>query len=168
MINRIVIFDRDNTLIKDKGYTHKLKDLKFLPQSIKVLKFLREKKVKIFIVTNQSGVARGFFKIKQVKKFHKKMNDILKQQDAKIDKFYFCPHFLGGKIKKYAINCNCRKPNNFFLELIKSNFKNKSKIIMFGDKPSDKQAANKSKIKFFYRHRDFYLQVKNIYKKYLF
>ena len=65
-------FDRDNTLIIDKGYTHNLKDLKWIPGALDVLKTLSSKNKRIFIVTNQAGIAKGKFTLKQYKIFNKR------------------------------------------------------------------------------------------------
>ena len=83
-------FDRDNTIIEDKGYTYEKKNLRFLPGVIRAFKYLKEKKFVIIVITNQSGIARGYFTKKQVNEFHKHMNKELKKRGAKIDGFFVC------------------------------------------------------------------------------
>ena len=167
MIQKVVIFDRDNTLIKDKGYTYKTRDLKFLPQTIRSIKFLSKNNVKMFIVTNQSGIAKGFFSLKDLKKFHSYINKRLSKYKVKINGFLFCPHHKNGVIKKFSFQCKCRKPENLLIEKVKKKFKKKANIVMFGDKISDRKAAKKSKIKFFYRKKNFFDQIKSVYKNHL-
>ena len=156
---KVIIFDRDNTLIEDKGYTHKVKDLKFLPEVVKSLSFLSKKKIKIYIVTNQSGIAKGIYKKKDMFQFHKKMNSILKTHNSKIEKFYYCPHHINGVIKKYKKKCKCRKPQKMLLDKIKNKNTN-AKLLMIGDKMTDKIAAQKAKINFFYKKKNFFSQIK--------
>ena len=158
-------FDRDNTLIKDNGYTFLPKDLKFLPGVIKAIKYLCQKKYLVIVLTNQSGVARGYFKRKDVDKFHKFINFQLKLYNCKIDKFYVCScHPLFPKRNN---KCKCRKPSNkMLLKAIKDWSLIKSEITMIGDKKSDKIAAKKTGIKFFYKSKkiNLYSQVKKIIK----
>ena len=108
-MNKLIIFDRDNTLIQDKGHTHKIKDLKFLPETIKVLTYVSKKKYLIAVVTNQGGVAKGFYKIYQVHKFHKKIKSILKKKKINLI-FFFCQHNPKEKFPKYSKKCNFKKP----------------------------------------------------------
>lgn len=163
MGRKAFFFDRDNTIIKDKGYTYLKKDLVFLPGVVKAFNYLKKEKYLIIIITNQSGIARGYFELDDVKKFHKFMNKKLKKFNAQIDDFFVCgchPKFLKPKQK-----CLCRKPNNFMLlkAIKKWNLKKKD-IIMIGDKKSDKSSAIKTKIKFYYKNKKISLdtQIKKI------
>tara|TARA_B100001057_G_scaffold474854_1_gene540951 strand:- start:5401 stop:5928 length:528 start_codon:yes stop_codon:yes gene_type:complete len=156
---KVIIFDRDNTLTVDKGYTNKIDDLRFLPGVIKSLSFLSEKKIKIYVATNQSGIARGLFKKRDMFKFHNKMNQILKKNNSMIKKFYYCPHHIDGTVKIYKKNCKCRKPKKLLLEKIKKENKN-AKILMIGDKITDKIASKNANIKFRYKKKKFYKQIK--------
>ena len=83
-------FDRDNTLIDDKGYTHKIEQLKFLTGVIKGLQYLKDNNIRIIVITNQSGIARGYFKLSDVHNFHKYMNKKLLEKNCKIDDFFIC------------------------------------------------------------------------------
>ena len=161
-MRKLVIFDRDNTLIEDKGHTYKIKDLKFLPDTIKALQYISKKKYKISVVTNQGGVAKGIYKIKDIIKFHNKIKKILNKKKVFLN-FYFCPHHPDGKIRKYSIKCKCRKPGNLLIKKAQRNLSIKSKnCIMFGDKQTDKLAATKSKIKFYFRQKKYTRQIKRL------
>ena len=81
-------FDRDNTLIFDKGYTYKKKDLKWMPGAIQAIKFLKNKNYLVIVVTNQSGVAKGFYTEKNVLSFHEHMNKSLIKKKTYIDDFF--------------------------------------------------------------------------------
>tara|TARA_B100000959_G_C14642893_1_gene485038 strand:- start:11 stop:517 length:507 start_codon:yes stop_codon:yes gene_type:complete len=162
---KAVFFDRDNTLIKDNGYTYKKKDLKFLPGVIKGLKYLAEKNYLIIVITNQSGISRNYFKLKNVKIFHNFINYKLKKFKIKIDDFFVCgchPEF-----PKKNNRCKCRKPSNkMLIKAIKKWKLQKINIFMIGDKQTDKVAALKTNIKFYYKSKkvDLYKQLKKIVK----
>ena len=158
-------FDRDNTLIKDNGYTHLIKDLKFLPGVLNAIKFLKEEKYLIIVITNQSGIARGYFKKKDVITFHQNINKKLLKLGCYIDEFYICG--CHPRYPKKNNDCKCRKPSNTMLvKAVKKWSLNKKNIIMIGDKLSDKLSAKKTNIKFFYKSRkiNLYSQVKKILK----
>lgn len=147
-------FDRDNTLIQDKGYTYKTNDLKFLPGVIRGLQYLNNRNIRIIVITNQSGIARGYFKLSDVKKFHKFMNKQLLKKNSKIDDFFICgchPDFSKNK-------CLCRKPSAYMLNLALKKWKlKKSETIMMGDKKSDNQASKAAGIKFIYKKKNYFL-----------
>ena len=94
-------FDRDGVLIKNFGYVYEIKKLKWLKGTIKAIKFLNKNNIKVIVITNQSGIARGYFTETELLFFHKKMNEMLIKFKAKIDDFYYCPYHPQGKIKKY-------------------------------------------------------------------
>ena len=99
---RLAVFlDRDGTINVDFGYVFQPEKLKFIPGSIEGMKFLQSLGFLLIVVTNQSGIARGYFTDDDMNKFHKLMIDRLSVFGVKIDGIYFCPH-LGG--------CTCRKP----------------------------------------------------------
>lgn len=106
-----VFFDRDGTLITDVGYLNHLSQVKLFSQVAEALKTLRKAGFYLFVVTNQSGVARGYFSEAQVKKVHQKLQQMLKAQGAKIDAFFYCPHHPQGKVKSLSRKCDCRKPS---------------------------------------------------------
>lgn len=145
-------FDRDGVIIKNYGYVCKIEKLKWLKGSIKAIQFLNKKKIKVIIITNQSGVARGYFSEKDVEKFHNDMNNILKKVKIHIDDFFFCPYHPNGKIRKYKKKSNLRKPGNGMLVKAKKkyNFKS-SECFMIGDQKKDFYSAQKTKIPFEYK-----------------
>ena len=142
-----IFLDRDGVLNYDKGYTYKLKDLKIISKTVK---FLRKKKnFYNFIVTNQSGIARGFFNVNQFFNFQNFLLDKLLLKKIFINDMAFCPHHPHAKLIKYKKNCRCRKPNvGMFKKLITSWPLDLRKSIFIGDSRVDKEAAQKLKIKF--------------------
>ena len=156
-------FDRDNTLIHDSGYIFKNEHLKFLTGTIKAIKFLKKNNFLVVVITNQSGIARKYFKLTDVKKFHQYINKKLSSYNCKIDDFFIC-----GCHPKFSKNkCTCRKPSPKMINNAIKKWKlKKTEVIMIGDKKTDKIASKKAGVKFFYKSKiNLYKQVKLILKK---
>ena len=161
-----IFLDRDGTINYDNGYTYEFSKFRFRPYVIKGLKYLCEKKYLIFIVTNQAGIAKGKFKIRDLHTLHKKMKIYLKGKNITINAIEFCPYHEKGIIKKYIKKTAYRKPGNLMIRKILKKWKiNKLKSFMLGDKKSDKIAARKSNLYFEYVSKNFYKQIRKIEKK---
>ncbi|WP_435090552.1 D-glycero-alpha-D-manno-heptose-1,7-bisphosphate 7-phosphatase [Candidatus Pelagibacter bacterium nBUS_30] len=160
-------FDRDGVLIKNYGYLIDKSKIKWLKGAIQSIKILNKRNIKVVIVTNQSGVARGFFTENELKEFHNFMNEMLLKYNAKIDIFYYCPYHPKGKIKKYSKKSNLRKPDNgMLLNAIKKFKLDPSECFMIGDKETDYLSAKKTKIPFqFKKNYSLEKQVNNILSK---
>ena len=150
-LSKIAFLDRDgviNSSNLNNGYVGSLKHFKWIPGAIKAIKFLNEKKYKVVVVSNQSGVARGFFTVKDVKGIHSYIQKKLKKNQAKIDKFYFCPFHKDVIIKKYKKNSSLRKPNIGMFRLAQKKWNiDKKNSFMIGDQKTDMQFAKMAKIK---------------------
>jgi D-glycero-D-manno-heptose 1,7-bisphosphate phosphatase len=159
---KIAFLDRDGVINSNKfnkGYIGSLKYFRWVPGAIKAIKYINKKNYKVVVLTNQSGVARGFFTIKDVKKIHFHIQKKLKENDAKIDAFYFCPFHKDGIIKRFKKNSLLRKPNigMFLLAKKRWNVDHKNSFII-GDQKTDMDFAKKAKIK------GFLFDQKNLYK----
>jgi len=164
--SKAVFLDRDGTINFDKGYTYKFSEFKFRPHVIKGLKYLSKKQYLIFIVTNQAGIARGKFKLKDLIKLNKKLLTYLRKKNIIINKIEYCPYHPEGKIKIYRKVSGYRKPGNLMIKKIFKNWNiDKSKSFMIGDKLTDKKAALKSKLYFEYVKNNFYKQIRKIENK---
>ncbi|MDO8467600.1 MAG: HAD family hydrolase [Nanoarchaeota archaeon] len=143
-----VFLDRDNTLIKDEsGYVHKPKDLEFLPGVLEGLKKLQEK-YKLIIITNQSGIARGYYSIKDYYIFSDFINEKLKREGIEISGEYFCPHHPKANVVEHKKNCNCRKPKTGMLEAaVREHGIDLAKSWLIGDRVSDIQAGEKAGVR---------------------
>ncbi len=127
---RAVILDRDGTLNEDKGYVHKIEDFKLLFGVVEGLKLLQEKYL-LFIITNQAGIGRGYYTVKDFHKFNNYILESLKNQGIKIEKTYFCPHTDKD-------GCDCRKPKTKFIDIIVKDYEIDLKNSwVIGDHPSD-------------------------------
>lgn len=143
-----VFFDRDGVLNVDHGYTYRQQDFEWMPGAIETIQFFRAHHYQIFVITNQSGIARGYYTEEDVKSLHQFINEELAKHGAAIDAFYYCPHHTDGKVAEYQKSCTCRKP---LPGMIHSAFEEWSvdheHSFMIGDKPSDVEAAEAAGIK---------------------
>ena len=165
--NKAFFFDRDGVLNHDKGYVYQIKSFKWTSGAKAAISFLKRLNFKVIVVTNQSGIGRGLYKIKDMKLLHQYMQKELKKLNANIDEFYFCPHHPKYGKGKFLKKCRCRKPNNeLFLKAIKKYNIDVKQSFMIGDQITDKNAASKSKIKFFYKKKNSLLkQIKEIIRE---
>jgi D-glycero-D-manno-heptose 1,7-bisphosphate phosphatase len=159
---KCVFLDRDGIINKDTGYIKSYEEIIWKKNIFKTLRYIKLKKIYICIVTNQSGVARGYFKENDLIKIHKKMNAHIKQKiNFKIDEIRYCPYLKESKIKKYKKDSMDRKPNpGMILKTIKKQNFNRSECIMFGDRKTDLIAAKKAGIKGFLITNNLYSEVK--------
>ena len=107
---RAVFLDRDGTIIEEVGYLDRPERVEFFPWTIDAIRVLNQAGLAVVLVSNQSGVARGFFTEEVVDAVHKRMADLLAAGGAHIDAYYYCPHHPDGKLPQYTQKCGCRKP----------------------------------------------------------
>ena len=137
-----VFFDRDGTINADAGYTYKPDDLVFLPGAVAAVKRVNDLGWYAFLVTNQSGVARGFFTEDDVQAFHAHMQERLRTAGAHFDDIRYCPHHPEGTVAQYARACDCRKPSaGMILDLMKAWPVVAEKSLVVGNSDRDMEAA---------------------------
>ena len=152
-MKKAVFIDRDGVLVEDTGYVHKIEDFKLIKNAIEGLKLL--KKYKLFIITNQSGIARGVYKVEDFLKFNNHLIKELKRHNIKIEKTYYCPH-------KPEDNCNCRKPKTKFLEDAEKEFDiDLKKSFVIGDRKSDFEMGKNAGCKTIHVLTGFGIKAKN-------
>lgn len=115
MKNKVVFLDRDGTLNKDFGYVYKNENLEFLPGVMEGLKKLQDNNYKLIIITNQSGIGRGYYTENQFLEFNNYMLNELRKNKINIDAVYYCKHSPSD-------NCECRKPKLQLFEQAISDF----------------------------------------------
>ena len=146
-MKKAIFLDRDGTINVEKDYIYKSEDLVFEEGSIEALKTFKNLGYILIVVSNQSGIARGYFTEEDLNIFNNNMNEILKKNGVEITEFYCCPHHPDG-IGEYKKVCECRKPNNKMIEdAIKKYNIAREKSYMIGDKTSDIGAGLKSNLK---------------------
>ena len=141
--NKAAFLDRDGVINEDTGYLHSIKDFKWIKGAIEALKILKKHNYLIIVITNQSGVGRGFYTEKQVNDLHSWINKQLLEHKVKIDDFFFSTELPTEKIENSR-----RKPSPLMInEAVKKYNLVKDKCFMIGDKQSDLLAAKNALIK---------------------
>ena len=107
---KAVFLDRDGTVTVEKGHLGNPDDLELHAGAADAIRRLREAGWSVFVVTNQSGVARGMFTEEELASVHFRMVAMLGAEGASIDGLYSCPHHPEGRVLEYAVDCDCRKP----------------------------------------------------------
>jgi D-glycero-D-manno-heptose 1,7-bisphosphate phosphatase len=140
--NRAVFLDRDGTINEEVGYLSQPENIRILPDVTEAIKMLKAAEYKILVVSNQSGVARGYYTEDDVQLINEKINQLLMQSGTSIDAFFYCPHHSNGVIAKYSYACHCRKPESgLILEAAEQFNLDLTKSFIIGDKLSDLQMA---------------------------
>lgn len=133
-----VFLDRDGTLNKEVNYLHKIENFEWIPGAPEAIRRLNELGVSVLVVTNQSGVARGYYDEETVDQLHTWMNEQLAEIGAQIDAFYYCPYHPEGTVEKYRALSHCRKPNSgMFEEAIQKWSVDPARSFVVGDKNTD-------------------------------
>jgi D-glycero-D-manno-heptose 1,7-bisphosphate phosphatase len=143
--NKACFLDRDGVLIEEANYISLPSQVHILPGTIKALQLLKDNNYKIIVITNQAGVAKGYFIENAIPKVHSEIDRQLNEYGIQVDRYYYCPHHPNGIIKKYAICCNCRKPMPGMILQAKEDYNlDLNSSFLIGDKMSDLLAAEKS------------------------
>ncbi len=142
--NAAVFLDRDGTINEEVGYLGDLEKLSIYPNSFEAIRLINESGMKAVVITNQSGVARGYFSEDFVMTVHSRINETLQKKGAHIDRFYYCPHHPTEGKGNYLKSCDCRKPETGMV--IKASEEldiDLSRSYMVGDTAKDIELANK-------------------------
>ncbi|HID37900.1 MAG TPA: D-glycero-beta-D-manno-heptose 1,7-bisphosphate 7-phosphatase [Calditrichaeota bacterium] len=147
-MNKAVFLDRDGTINEEMGYINhisRFKIFEFVPEAIRIL---NKCGYKVIVVTNQSGVARGYFDEQLVKKVHKKLLDTVELAGARIDAIYYCPHHPKEGEPPYRIDCECRKPKTGMIQKATKAFKlDIGGSFMIGDRYKDVEFGRKADLR---------------------
>ncbi|HGY10813.1 MAG TPA: HAD family hydrolase [Desulfobacterales bacterium] len=147
MTDKIVFLDRDGTIIEEMGYINHFSRIRPLPEAIEAIKLFRQYGFKVVVLTNQAGVARGYFSEEALIEMNNYMLQRFENSGARIDALYYCPHHPEGKVEKYRIDCNCRKPKTGLIEkAVKELNLRLDKAWMIGDRMSDVELAKNAGI----------------------
>ena len=147
-MRKALFLDRDGVINKDFGYVHRYRDIEYIPNIFKLCRVFQNKGFKIIIITNQSGIGRGFFSEADLIELMSLIRADFKKNGIHILDYYFCPHILGAKEKKFDINCNCRKPKpGMIFRALKRYSIEPGKSFLIGDNMSDVTAGIKAKLK---------------------
>lgn len=137
-----VFMDRDGTINEQMGYVNHVSRFQLLPRTAAAIRLLNRQGIPAVIVSNQSGVGRGYFPETLLAEVHAIMHRLLKQQLAHVDGIYVCPHHPEAKLPAYRVNCDCRKPKTgLFDRAAREMGLDLSRSYVVGDRWSDLQAA---------------------------
>lgn len=149
---RAIFLDRDGTLNIEKHYLYKKEDLELIDGTVEAIKLCHDMGLAVIVVTNQSGVARGYYKEQDVVALHEYLNEMLRMEVLRqfgqeilrpIDHFYYCPHHEEAVVEEYRKSCYCRKPNKGMIDAAVEDHKKRgidldlSQSIIVGDQESD-------------------------------
>ncbi|MEA1961530.1 MAG: HAD family hydrolase [Bacillota bacterium] len=139
--NKAIFLDRDGVVSLEKGYISSLEELEIYPFARQAVIKLKEAGWKVFIITNQSGVARGILTEKELNFIHQRL-----LEEIPVDKIYYCPHHPDGKAgSPYSIQCHCRKPEpGMIFRAARENHIDLSRSYLLGDRASDILAGKRS------------------------
>ena len=136
--------DRDGTLNHDDGYTHKIDGFRWTQDAKRTIRLLNDRGYLVFVVTNQAGIARGYYGPDEVNALHDWMQEELAVVGAHVDEYRYCPHHLEGSVPELAIACDCRKPAIGMLEHLTARWNPiLERSFMLGDAEKDAQAGRR-------------------------
>jgi len=134
-MNKAVFLDRDGTIARDVHYCRRPEDFELLPTVPEAIKLLNENGFKLVVITNQSGIARGYFTEGTLAQIHQKMKDELAKYGARVDAIYYCPHHPDN-------DCQCRKPKTaLFLKAVEEHNIDLKISYVVGDQQMDIDAG---------------------------
>ena len=133
--SRAIFLDRDGTIMRDASHVGEVDQVVLIPNAVPSLKRLQDAGYKLFVITNQSGVGRGYFTREAVESIHTRLNEQFNQAGVRFERYYVCPHHPED-------NCECRKPKpKLLLDAAREYGLDLSRSFMIGDRASDIQAG---------------------------
>src|SRR6266851_9710002 len=105
-----VFLDRDGVLIEEVNYLTEVGQVRLIPGAAEAVAELNRAGVPVVVVTNQAGVARGYFPEERVAEVHVYLDELLAERGARVDRYYYCPHHPDAAVERYRVECECRKP----------------------------------------------------------
>jgi D-glycero-D-manno-heptose 1,7-bisphosphate phosphatase len=141
---KAVFLDRDGTINQEKEYVSRIEDFEFIPGSLEALKRLTESQIKIFVITNQAGIAKGYFTLEEFHRLTEWMTGRCEREGIHLEKVLYCPHHPDGVVPEYTRDCSCRKPNSALIEqVMEENAFRTDEVILIGDKNTDIEAGRR-------------------------
>jgi D-glycero-D-manno-heptose 1,7-bisphosphate phosphatase len=140
-MRRAVFLDRDGTINQEREYLHRMEDFSFIPGAPRAIRLLNRAGFLVVVVTNQSGVARGYYGEEDVEALHGFISRALAGLGGRVDSWLYCPHHPEGR-GAYAVSCSCRKPlPGMLLDAAERLGIDLASSFMIGDKLTDVEAG---------------------------
>jgi len=137
-----VFLDRDGVVIEEVSYLSSMKHLALFPWTTDAIRALNRAGLPVVVITNQSGIARGFFTEAFVDEVHREISARLAAGGARIEAYYYCPHHPDGRVAEYARSCDCRKPGPGLIDRAARDLNlDPARSFVVGDKWSDVELA---------------------------
>jgi D-glycero-D-manno-heptose 1,7-bisphosphate phosphatase len=132
---RLALIDRDGTIIVDRVYLRDPGGIEFAPGAIEGLRLLRDAGFTLVLITNQSGIARGYFDVATLERIHDRLQSMLAAEGLRLEEIYFCPHAPGD-------GCDCRKPAPGMVRRAMRDLEfQPNEVVLIGDSDADMGAA---------------------------
>lgn len=138
-----IFLDRDGTINEELEFISDPENIVLIPGSVDAIREANQLGLKVFVITNQSGIARGLIKEEDLVRVHNKLVKLLNAENAHLDAIYFCPHHPDYGEPPYRTLCDCRKPNTGMLKQAEAEFNiDLKKSFIIGDRIIDIQTAH--------------------------
>jgi D-glycero-D-manno-heptose 1,7-bisphosphate phosphatase len=137
-----VFLDRDGVLVEEVGYLSEVGQVRLIAGAAEAVAALNRAGMPVVVVTNQAGVARGYFSEERVAEVHRFLDGLLAARGARVDRYYYCPHHPEAEVERYRLRCDCRKPRPGMLRRAAMELHlNLAQSHLVGDKASDLAAG---------------------------
>ncbi|WP_343673572.1 HAD family hydrolase [Chitinophaga sp.] len=144
-MRKAIFIDKDGTLIQDVPYNVDPDQIVLEQHAGRAMQLFSEQGFMLVVITNQSGIARGYFKEEQLAGVQQKINALLRAYNVRLDGFFYCPHHPQGTIRPYAVDCSCRKPRSGMLKAAAEKLNiDLTNSWMIGDILHDVEAGNQA------------------------
>jgi len=144
-MNRAIFIDRDGTLNEEVGYIDRPARLRLFPFAAEALRLINAAGWRAILVTNQSGVARGYFSEARLAEMHERLAAVLARKGARLDAIYYCPHHPTEGLPPYRQDCDCRKPKPGLIESAARDFRlDLAQCFVIGDRYRDVEMAHRA------------------------
>lgn len=144
-MQKVVFLDKDGTLVIDVAYNVDPEKMQLAPYAIEALKQLQDHGYKLIVISNQAGVALGYFSEADIRPVMMKIDQLLHAGKVTLSDFYYCPHYEKGSVAGYAIACHCRKPQpGLFLKAAEEHHIDLANSWMIGDILDDVEAGKRA------------------------
>jgi D-glycero-D-manno-heptose 1,7-bisphosphate phosphatase len=142
-LEKAIFLDKDGTLIPDIPYNVDPRLVSLTAFAGEALKKLNDSGFKLIVISNQSGVAKGYFNMDKLEMISQRINELLEPFDVCINDFFYCPHLIDGAVPEYSFDCECRKPKpGLIIQAARKLAVNLSRSWMIGDILNDCESGN--------------------------